>query len=178
MNIQKILFPTDFSHYNDAALKLASSLAAEARATLYVIHVFDAQALSAAMGEAGYLYAAAWQEDLETAKRNLRSVVPTAAGVAYHQECLTGSPVPEILNYAVTHEIGLIVMASHGRSGLSRLLMGSVAEGVMRKASCPVLIVKQPAGESTPHGTVSLDAEVIEKQLLNEHSSAEHGQPG
>jgi nucleotide-binding universal stress UspA family protein len=169
MTIQRILFPTDFSRYNDGALKLASSLAAEARATLHIIHVFDAQALNVAMGEEAYLYAAAWQEDFETAKRNLRSVAPTAAGVAYHQECLAGSPVPEILAYAQTHKIDLIVMASHGRSGLSRLLMGSIAEGVMRKASCPVLIIKQPAGESIPDGTVSLDAEVIEKQLPNKH---------
>jgi nucleotide-binding universal stress UspA family protein len=159
MIIQRILLPTDFSDYNDAALRLASSLAAESGATLHVVHVFDAQALSAAMGEAGYLYASAWQEDLETAKQNLSHVVPTVAGVACQKECLTGSPVPEILNYAETHDIDLIVMASHGRSGLSRLLMGSIAEGVMRKACCPVLIVKQPAAESKPVGTVSIHAE-------------------
>jgi nucleotide-binding universal stress UspA family protein len=53
----------------------------------------------------------------------------------------------EILDFAAENKIDLIVMASHGRSGISRLIMGSVAEGVMRKAMCPVLIVKQPVGE-------------------------------
>jgi universal stress protein A len=158
MNIQRILFPTDFSHFNDAALRLASRLAAESGATIHIVHVFDPQALNAAMGEAGYLYASAWQEDLETAKQNLANVVPTVSGVACQKECLTGSPVPEILNYAEAHNIDLMVMASHGRTGLPRLLMGGIAEGVMRKARCPVLIVKQPAAESKPGGTVSLNA--------------------
>jgi nucleotide-binding universal stress UspA family protein len=67
--------------------------------------------------------------------------------VAYEHHYLRGSPVVEILNFAEDENIDLIVMASHGRTGLSRLLMGSIAEGVMRKARCPVLIVKQPAGE-------------------------------
>jgi hypothetical protein len=63
---------------------------------------------------------------------------------------LKGSPVVEILGLAEQQNIDLIVMASHGRTGFSRLLMGSIAEGVMRKARCPVLVVKQPSGERKP----------------------------
>jgi nucleotide-binding universal stress UspA family protein len=55
-----------------------------------------------------------------------------------------GSPQKEILQFAGEEAVDLIVMGSHGRTGISRLLMGSVAEAVMRKAPCPVLIVKQP----------------------------------
>jgi nucleotide-binding universal stress UspA family protein len=146
MNIKSILFPTDFSSYNDAALKLASTLTAEAKATLYILHVHDVQSVSAAMGEFSYLDAPTWREQLRDAENQLAGVVPSAE-VQYQHECLTGNPVVEILKFAESHGVDLIVMASHGRTGLSRLLMGSIAEGVMRKARCPVLVVKQPIGE-------------------------------
>jgi nucleotide-binding universal stress UspA family protein len=154
MNIKRILFPTDFSHYNDAALKLASSLASETGATLFIVHVHDTRELNAAMGEAGYLYLTTWAEDLEEAQQCLRAIVPTVAGLSHQHECLTGNPASEILKFAETHDVDLIVMASHGRTGLPRLLLGSVAEGVMRRAGCPVLVVKQPIAESEQQGAV------------------------
>lgn len=163
MNIRSILFPTDFSEYNDAALKLASTLAAEAQAKIYIIHVHDVQSLSAAMGEVAYMDAQTWHEQLREAEMRLASVVPSAPGVDCERECLTGSPLVEILNFAESHDIDLIVMASHGRTGLSRLLMGSIAEGVMRKATCPVLIVKQPAEEQEPEEAVQFGSETPEK---------------
>jgi universal stress protein A len=151
MNVKSILLPIDFSHYTDAALAFASKLAAEARAKLFIIHVHDVRNLDAGMGEGAYLYAATmWEDQQREAEKRLREVVPTVAGVTVQHECLVGSPVPQILQFANSHEIDLIVMASHGRTGLSRLLMGSVAEGVVRKAQCPVLIVKQPFSEPSP----------------------------
>jgi nucleotide-binding universal stress UspA family protein len=154
MNIKSILFPTDFSSYNDAALKLASTLAAEAKATLYIIHVHDVQSVSAAMGEFSYLDAPTWREQLRDAEKQLADVVPSIAGVDYEHECLTGNPLVEILKFAECHNVDLIVMASHGRTGLSRLLMGSIAEGVMRNAKCPVLVVKQPSAKREPEEAV------------------------
>jgi nucleotide-binding universal stress UspA family protein len=153
MNIKSILFPTDFSSYNDAALKLASTLAAEAKATLYIIHVHDVQSLSAAMGEFSYLDAPTWREQLRDAENQLTGVVPSA-DVEYQHECLTGNPLVEILKFAECRNVDLIVMASHGRTGLSRLLMGSIAEGVMRNAKCPVLVVKQPSAKREPEEAV------------------------
>jgi nucleotide-binding universal stress UspA family protein len=148
MNVQRVLFPTDFSHYNDAALRYASTLAAEADALLYIVHVDEMQDLNAAMGEAGYIIAAAVaHEGRAEVRRRLESVVPTNQDVTHEHYYLRGSPVTEILDFAERENVDLIVMASHGRTGLSRLLMGSVAEGVMRKAPCPVLIVRQPANE-------------------------------
>jgi universal stress protein A len=158
MNIRKILFPTDFSRCNNAALKVASSLASETGATLHIVYVHDARALNAALGEAGYLYAASWEEDYEKANQRLLSIAPTIAGVTYDQKCLTGDPASEIIEFAKTHGIDLIVMASHGRTGLSRLLMGSVAEVVMRKAGCPVLVVKQPMAEFEQQNAVAAHA--------------------
>ena len=145
MNIKSILFPTDFSHYNDAALEYASVLAAEAKATLHIIYVHDVRDLSAATGEASSIFAATWQQEKRAAEKRLNKVVPTVAGVAYEHYCVVGDPVTDILAMAEGKKADLIVMASHGRTGLSRLLIGSIAEAVMRRAPCPVLIVKQPS---------------------------------
>jgi universal stress protein A len=145
MNTKKILFPTDFSHNNDAALEYASTLAADSKATLYVVHVDEQTDLNAAFGEASYYYVST--SDSETHKvlqERLEQVKPTVESVKCVRRCLTGSPAVELLRFAEQESIDLIVMASHGRTGLSRLLMGSVAEAVVRRASCPVLIVKQP----------------------------------
>jgi nucleotide-binding universal stress UspA family protein len=151
MNVKSILFPTDFSHYNDAALKLASTLAAEAGAVLHIVHVHDVRDLNAVMGEGSYLYASTtWDTQQHEAEERLKQIEPTVPGVKFEHECLTGIPEREILDFAETNDVDMIVMASHGRTGLSRLLMGSIAEAVMRKARCPVLIVKQPVEENSP----------------------------
>jgi universal stress protein A len=144
MKIQSILFPTDFSNYNDAALEYASTFAAGSGATLHIVHVHDTRTLTTAMGDASYLYAASWHEELEEARRRLGAILPSVNSVTCEHHCLTGVSEEEIVNLAADKHIDLIVMASHGRGGLSRLLMGSVAESVMRAAPCPVLIVKQP----------------------------------
>ena len=144
MNIKSILFPTDFSQHTDAALKYASALAAEAGATLHIVYVHDVRQVNAAMGEPSALYAVAWDDQLHQARERLNRTLPTAATVNYTQHCLMGIPDAELVQYAEDNKIDLIVMASHGRTGISRLLMGSVAEAVMRRAPCPVLIVRQP----------------------------------
>ena len=112
-----------------------------------IVHVHDVRDLSTAMGEASSLYASAWQEGLAEARKLLKKIVPGRAGIHCEHHCLIGVPEEEIVSFASENNCGLIVMASHGRTGLSRLLMGSVAEGVMRNASCPVLIVKQPVAK-------------------------------
>jgi nucleotide-binding universal stress UspA family protein len=148
MNIKQILFPTDFSESSDEALKYASNLASDTGARLRIVHVdelLDATIPQIPSVEAGYFLEAAWdtkrQDDV---KSKLAKVVPTVSNVKYDQRYLMGSPQKEILQFAGEEAVDLIVMGSHGRTGISRLLMGSVAEAVMRKAPCPVLIVKQP----------------------------------
>ncbi len=148
MNIKTILFPTDYSEYNHAALEYASRLAAESGATMFLVHVHDTRDLGIAMGEASYLYASKWEDERRRAEQRLKRIVPTDPGVAYEHHFLMGLPDAEIVGFANDHQVDLIVMASHGRSGLTRLVMGSVAEGVMRHATCPVLVVKQPQGEA------------------------------
>jgi nucleotide-binding universal stress UspA family protein len=150
MNVKRILFPTDFSEDNQAALKVASTLAAESHARLYIVHVHDIRSTSTALGETGFLMASALHEERRQAWECLATVVPIVPGVAHEFELLTGTPVGELLQFAQDMKIDLIVMSSHGRTGLRRLLVGSIAEGVMRKANCPVLVVKQPAEQVEP----------------------------
>ena len=145
MNIHKILFATDFSTLSSAALDYASRLAAESRARLYIVHVDEQFLKNAAMGDAGYRYSPLSESETSQAIRNqLSQVKPTTADVTFEHHCFDGAAVEELLEFAKRENIDLIVMGSHGRTGLSRLLMGSVAEGVTRRANCPVLIVKQP----------------------------------
>jgi nucleotide-binding universal stress UspA family protein len=132
-------------------------LAAESGATLCIVHVDEMRDLTAAMGEAGYLLATAADDRWEV-KDQLEKVLPTVPTVPCEHHYLRGSPVIEILAFAEEENIDLIVMASHGRTGLSRLLMGSITEGVMRKAHCPVLVVKQPIGEPETVETAAVNS--------------------
>lgn len=88
--------------------------------------------------------------DREGLGEELRRIQPARAGIAMEHHLEYGDPAAVILKFA--REIGadLIVMGTHGRTGLRRLLMGSVAEQVVRKASCPVLTLRTPAIVSSP----------------------------
>lgn len=159
MNIKKILFPTDFSEFNDAALEFASRLAAESGAILYIVHADDMEQIAAVMFDTGYPFPGDENTRRELHQK-LARVLPTVPGVKYQHCYLRGTATGEIVAFAEQQGIDLIVMASHGRTGIRRLLMGSTAENVMRQAPCPVLIVKQPfASLSTaePHAAPEAD---------------------
>jgi nucleotide-binding universal stress UspA family protein len=94
------------------------------------------------------MYAEEQRKEEVAYRKELENVKPTVSSVRFEQHYLTGRPGTEIVDFAVDNNIDLIVMASHGRSGISRLLLGSIAEEVMRKAPCPVLVVKQPVAPS------------------------------
>lgn len=149
MNIKKILFPTDFSEHSDAALAFASFLAAKFGATLHIVNVFDTRVFSSQTDVISAAFASEWQAARHEAERELIETVPPDQGVAFKHHPLVGVPDSEILHAALDQWVDIIVMASHGRTGISRLLMGSVAEAVLRRASCPVLIVKRPIGDAT-----------------------------
>jgi nucleotide-binding universal stress UspA family protein len=151
MNIKNVLFPTDLSAYNGTALAYASVFAAESGAMLHILHVDDMQDISAELVEFGYLYPTpADDSDRPKVREQLNKITPTVASVRFEQHYVRGTPAREILEFAKSKGVDLVVMASHGRTGLARLVMGSVAEEVTRKAPCPVLIVKQPEHSITP----------------------------
>lgn len=135
MSAKRILFPTDFSAAADAGLPEAAALARERDATLVVLHV---QEPPAAYAEGGLYYGLS-QPDEEALMDRLGEVVPKGSGIACEQRLAIGDPANEIVRIARSENVDLIVMGTHGRSGLSRLIMGSVAESVMRHAPCPVM---------------------------------------
>ena len=141
MNANKILFPSDFSHTGDAALEMATALARDAGATLVIVHVEEHPM---AYGGPEVYYTA-----IADLHRMLEDIKPADLQVPYQHRLITGKPASAIARLAEDENIDMIVMGTHGRSGLSRLLMGSVAEAVVRHAKCPVLTYKQPAEQTT-----------------------------
>jgi nucleotide-binding universal stress UspA family protein len=149
MNLQRIVFPTDFSGSNDAAFRYAQCLAAESGATLYIVHVDEPDEKSSTHSAMDYMYSTPLGgNDRREIRERLRDIRPERDDVVYKHRYFRGTPADEILRFARLEDVDLIIMSSHGRTGLSRFLMGSVAEVVMRKSSCPVLIVKQAVFQS------------------------------
>jgi nucleotide-binding universal stress UspA family protein len=140
MSERKVLLPTDFSHTSDAALALATSQARERDATLLIVHVEEPP--SAYGG--GEMYYGIPDPAIDDLKRMLDEVRPADPMVKFEHRLITGEPAAAIARLAEDEHVELIVMGTHGRTGLLRLLMGSVAESVVRRAPCPVLTLKQP----------------------------------
>jgi len=140
MNASIILAPTDFSYASEEALRWATSLARDAGAKLIIVHVEEPP-----MAYAGELPLAPDEATRDELRRSLAQTLPTDSNVPYEHKLLVGEPASAIVDLAEREHADLIVMGSHGRKGITRLLMGSVAEAVVRKAKCPVLTVKQPA---------------------------------
>ena len=162
MQLSTIMCPTDFSRSSHAALEFASALAAESNAFLYIVHV-DETSLTYVPGYAGYgLAPNPVEHQKEEERERLNTITPTAPGVEYQHRYLTGNPVKEILSFAERENVDLIVLGSHGRTGLSRILMGSIAEGVVRHAKCPVVTVKQPMADQEEAVTANLEKRMVE----------------
>ncbi len=133
-----IIFPTDFSTLGDDALHYATQLAREEGSRLLIAHV---QEPAIAYGAGDYYYGLP-EPDIDTLKQMLAKVKPTDPAVAYEHRLLMGEPADSIVELAQKEHADLIVLGSHGRTGLARLLLGSVTESIMRRASCPVLVMK------------------------------------
>lgn len=145
IEVKRILFPTDFSEHSEHAWTYALAFAKEFGAELHLIHVVAAPPH---VGEAYVTYDPKQLLEATTAEANaqLDRMVEAArdARLTFHRLVVTGVDFREIIEAARTREVDLIVMATHGRTGLAHALMGSVAEKVVRKAPCPVLTIKHP----------------------------------
>ena len=139
--IKAILHPTDFSEHANFAFQQACAMAREHGARLIVLHVCPS-AVATSEIEAAMLPSEA---DKELLRAELSRLQPRDPKVRVEHRLQAGEPVEEILRVARECPCDLIVMGTHGRTGLSRLLMGSVAEAVVRTASCPVVTIKGPA---------------------------------
>lgn len=139
--IHTILFPTDFSESSTQALHVAQALARDYDARLIALHAVP---LPTVVYSDGVIPPDLGIHD-EAARAELdRLDLPAGS----ERRFVEGDPIDVILNTARDAHVDLIVMGTHGRTGLSRLLMGSVAEHVLRKAPCPVLTVRMPFPEA------------------------------
>ncbi|MCI0682365.1 MAG: universal stress protein [Gemmataceae bacterium] len=138
--IRRILHPTDFSEHSAVALHLASWLAREYKAPLTALHVLQAPA--AAFGDVMLEFPT--ETERANASRQLAALTPTVPGVQFETQTEEGDAAQQILTAAESMPADLIVMGTHGRTGLGRLLLGSAAERVLREAPCAVLTVKTP----------------------------------
>lgn len=135
-----ILFSTDFSHASDAALPHAAALARQKGARLLIVHV-EEPPLAYGGGE---LYYGLPEPDTAKIRTMLEAVKPADPAVPFEQRLAMGDPAAEICRIATDEGAEMIVLGTHGRSGLFRLLMGSVAESILRRAPCPVLVYREP----------------------------------
>ena len=132
---KKILCPVDFSDHSDRALARACEAALHNKAKLYILHV-DTVNVTTLPSSSGY------DADLDEYRRLLLEAKPESRDVNYEHHYARGDVATEIVRFAMLREVDQIVMGTHGRSGLLRSLMGSVANSVCRLAKCQVETVR------------------------------------
>ena len=148
LQIRQILAPTDFSECSRQAVACGYDLAKTFGAKLVLLHVIEE--LPSYAGFIPPAGAIMLLRDLEHQSRlDLAEVLPEAeaAEVEVARRAVVGSPSHEIVEVAAAEKVDLIIIATHGRTGFSHLFMGSVAERVVRTATCPVLTVRHPERE-------------------------------
>jgi nucleotide-binding universal stress UspA family protein len=161
--IRTVLHPTDFSPGSHLAFRLACSLARDYEARLVILHV---AAPPVTIGTEGVVVFPP-ENYLDPVQKQLAEVKPRGSQEGVEHQLVEGDPAAEILRAARELPADVIVMGTHGRTGLSRLLMGSVAEAVVRKAPCPVLTAKSPV---TAHPSI----EESEPECAEEPVGAAH----
>jgi nucleotide-binding universal stress UspA family protein len=147
---ENILLATDFSEPSGAALDYARALADRFGSRIHVLHVLEDLAAHAWTTEVYVAALPGVHEEMERqARERLDAVLPPDQRERYRAkaELRTGSPFVEIVRYARDEKIDLIIMGTHGRGPIAHMLLGSVAERVVRKAPCPVLTVRQSQHE-------------------------------
>jgi nucleotide-binding universal stress UspA family protein len=157
--IRTILHPTDFSERSGYAFELAYALARDYGARLIVLHV--ATPPTAAYGKPGPV-PMEMEEYQRALKEKMRWLKVTDSKVKVISRLIEGDPVSEILRTVKEEKCELIVMGTHGQTGSLRLLMGSVADAVARRAPCSVLTLKEPFPEAAPEiRTVPLEGATV-----------------
>lgn len=140
MKLKTILFPSDFSHCGDEALAFATTLARDSKAKLLIVHVEEPPI--AYGGES--MYYGPPEPSREDLQELLNKIVPSDPNVLCEHHLLYGEPAHQVVEFANKQSVDLIVIGTHGRTGLFRVLMGSVAQSIVRHATCPVITVKHP----------------------------------
>ncbi len=147
IKISKILVPTDFSDLSLQALKYAREFAATFGAQIHCLHVIDeAYQYWSTMGPESAPIGPAVEDLRSLAEGHMQRFADEhLVGLDYVpvSNVITGNPWSDIVQYALENTIDLVILATHGRGGLAHALLGSTTEKVMRKAPCPVLVVRE-----------------------------------
>jgi nucleotide-binding universal stress UspA family protein len=148
IEVKRVLAPTDFSSHSEKAVRFACGLAERFGADLHLVHVLS-EIIPAGPDPLlmPVMPAQFYQENEERAKETLQRLLDPSWGKpkATVSAVRWGSPVEAIVDYAGEQNIDLIVIATHGRTGLSHVLLGSVAERIVRESPCPVLTIRDSA---------------------------------
>tara|TARA_R110002072_G_scaffold243821_2_gene403111 strand:+ start:101749 stop:102204 length:456 start_codon:yes stop_codon:yes gene_type:complete len=141
ITLKKILVPTDFSEHSNKAAVYGAELARKFGAELHLMHAIEATPLI--YGEGAYV-APETEAEIEAAvtEQLEKQLAGSAEGLTIVRKIEHGHPFVETIRYAKENDIGLIVVGTHGRGAIAHMLLGSVAEKVVRKAPCPVLAVR------------------------------------
>ena len=134
-NVRRILCPVDFSDCSQASLDLASLLAREDGSKLFIVYVEQNPFPYGPAVHGGV-------PNVEEEAHDLFKTLPAATNVEFEHDLLVGDPVSRLIEFIQEKDVDLVVMGSHGRTGLSRALIGSVAEHMVRQSPVPVLTVK------------------------------------
>jgi nucleotide-binding universal stress UspA family protein len=140
MKTHLILCPVDYSNSSDLAIELAGKLAHPGESKVILLHVIEPGSADEKTTIVGAM--------INDAKDRLRERGLFEKAVDLEHLTLKGPPGEVIVHFAKTRKADLIVMGTQGRTGLSKLLMGSVAQSVMQNAPCPVVTIKPPADNS------------------------------
>ena len=144
VTLKKILCPVDHSECSYLALKYAISLALKDEAKLYLMHVIDSRLYDTEI----YKLSPYKLNEIDESRirTDLMKSLPEGTTDVLEVETIVvkGVPFNEIINASTEINVDLIVIGTHGRTGLSHVMLGSVAEKVVRKATCPVLTVRMP----------------------------------
>ena len=141
--INKILVPTDLSKNSKAALPMARQMAQEFKATVILALVTLPPVLNLGYVLGPVAIPTGGGKSLEDAQRMLNETQAMLGdGIAVEQKLVAGDPSEELLNLARSENVDMIIMATHGYTGIKHMLMGSVAERVVRQAPCAVMTVR------------------------------------
>lgn len=147
IKIDKILVPTDFSQNSMQALQQAVEFAKRFQAEIVLVHVIEPPVYPAmTFGAAAASLPVIHEEMRENASTHLEKIRAEleGSGLKARAELRDGSPFSEVIGLAKEEDVDLIVIATHGHTGIKHLLLGSTAEKVVRKAPCPVLTIRNP----------------------------------
>lgn len=145
INIKNILCPIDYSVYSERALNYAIEFAEKYQAKLYLVHVLDIRLYDINDPDLYNVNIIDEETIRKLRERLLKSVNEDTKGrISVEALVIQGVPFAEIIKASKEYKIDLIVLGTHGRTGISHAIMGSVAEKVVRKAPCPVLTIRHP----------------------------------